>query len=80
MHHLTKMIKELNSKNLLNRIGRYVMIKTPIEVADLAFVFGTPDREKSLWAKSGSALPRSFLTMAGRTWSPIRWRCCNIIC
>jgi uncharacterized SAM-binding protein YcdF (DUF218 family) len=37
------MPKELNSKNLLNRIGRYVMIKTPVEVADLAFVFGTRD-------------------------------------
>jgi uncharacterized SAM-binding protein YcdF (DUF218 family) len=37
------MPKELNSKNLLNRIGRYVMIKTPVEVADLAFVFGTLD-------------------------------------
>ena len=37
------MPKELNSKNLLNRISRYVMIKTPVEVADLAFVFGTRD-------------------------------------
>ena len=37
------MTKELNSKNLLNRISRYVMIKTPVEVADLAFVFGTRD-------------------------------------
>jgi uncharacterized SAM-binding protein YcdF (DUF218 family) len=37
------MIKELISKKLCKRIGRYVMIKTPIEVADLAFVFGTRD-------------------------------------
>jgi hypothetical protein len=37
------MIKELSSKKLCKRIGRYVMIKTPIEVADLAFVFGTRD-------------------------------------
>jgi hypothetical protein len=55
MHHLTKIIKELNSKNLLKRIGRYVMSRTPIEVADLAFVFGTRDKGKSLPAKSGSA-------------------------
>jgi hypothetical protein len=38
-----RMIKELSSKELCKRIGRYVMIKTPIEVADLAFVFGTRD-------------------------------------
>jgi uncharacterized SAM-binding protein YcdF (DUF218 family) len=37
------MIKELNSKNIIERIGCYVMIKTPVEVADLAFVFGTRD-------------------------------------
>jgi hypothetical protein len=37
------MIKELSSKPLIERIGRYIMIKTPIEVADLAFVFGTRD-------------------------------------
>jgi uncharacterized SAM-binding protein YcdF (DUF218 family) len=37
------MIKELNSKNVMDRIGCYVMIKTPVEVADLAFVFGTRD-------------------------------------
>src|SRR5690349_14670926 len=37
------MIKELNSKNVMERIGCYVMIKTPVEVADLAFVFGTRD-------------------------------------
>jgi uncharacterized SAM-binding protein YcdF (DUF218 family) len=37
------MIKELSSKNLIELIGRYIMIKTPIEVADLAFVFGTRD-------------------------------------
>ena len=37
------MIEELSSKNLIDRIGRYIMIKTPIEVADLAFVFGTRD-------------------------------------
>jgi uncharacterized SAM-binding protein YcdF (DUF218 family) len=37
------MIKELSSKTLIERIGRYIMIKTPIEVADLAFVFGTRD-------------------------------------
>jgi hypothetical protein len=30
------MIKELNSKNVIERIGCYVMIKTPVEVADLA--------------------------------------------
>jgi hypothetical protein len=38
-----RMIKELSPKKLCKRIGRYVMIKTPIEVADLAFVFGTRD-------------------------------------
>lgn len=38
-----QMIKKLISKKLYKRIGRYVMIKTPIEVADLAFVFGTRD-------------------------------------
>ena len=37
------MIKELSSKKLIELIGRYIMIKTPIEVADLAFVFGTRD-------------------------------------
>jgi uncharacterized SAM-binding protein YcdF (DUF218 family) len=37
------MIKELSSKTLIERIGRYIMVKTPIEVADLAFVFGTRD-------------------------------------
>jgi uncharacterized SAM-binding protein YcdF (DUF218 family) len=37
------MIKELSSKPLIERIGRYIMIKTPLEVADLAFVFGTRD-------------------------------------
>jgi uncharacterized SAM-binding protein YcdF (DUF218 family) len=37
------MIKELSSKKLCKRIGHYVMVKTPIEVADLAFVFGTRD-------------------------------------
>ena len=33
----------MNSKNVIERIGCYVMIKTPVEVADLAFVFGTRD-------------------------------------
>ena len=37
------MIEELSSINLIDRIGRYIMIKTPIEVTDLAFVFGTRD-------------------------------------
>jgi uncharacterized SAM-binding protein YcdF (DUF218 family) len=37
------MIKQLISKKLCRRIGRYIMIRTPIEVADLAFVFGTRD-------------------------------------
>ena len=37
-----RMIKEF-SKKLCKRIGRYVMIRTPIEAADLAFVFGTRD-------------------------------------
>lgn len=37
------MIKELISRKLYKRIGRYVMTRTPIEVADLAFVFGSRD-------------------------------------
>ena len=37
------MIKELIPKKLYKRIGRYVMTRTPIEIADLAFVFGSRD-------------------------------------
>jgi uncharacterized SAM-binding protein YcdF (DUF218 family) len=54
------MIKELNCKNLLNRIGRYVMIKTPIEVADLAFVFGTRDGVEEFAEEIGRYWKRGF--------------------
>jgi uncharacterized SAM-binding protein YcdF (DUF218 family) len=37
------MIEKFISKKLYRLIGRYIMVKTPIEVADLAFVFGTRD-------------------------------------
>ena len=54
------MPKELNSKNLLNRISRYVMIKTPVEVADLAFVFGTRDGVEEFAAEIDRYWKRGF--------------------
>jgi uncharacterized SAM-binding protein YcdF (DUF218 family) len=43
MKSSNQIIKKFISKKPYRRIGRYIMVKTPIEVADLAFVFGTRD-------------------------------------